>query len=287
MLKRSILEKEYKFLLHLRTVRLNYRKFSCLEAGLFKNMNSLETINLAKNEINAINQDFIGLKKLKELQLSCNKINGCLTDQMFNGLLNLTTIDLSFNLINKLNDKTFNRLLNLKSIDLSHNLIENIEKPFENLVNLNSVDLSDNEIDRIDQDAFKGLVSLNVINLHDNKFQNNNNLVLNLEKSVQFVFLHRQNASAININDINFITNKNVSKLLILISMKIFNLLIYFFQEEFYSIKCNVNFNSIVKRTTIIKKFLNIKDHKPKPVPALKKVISFCKYVQNIYPFFI
>ena len=222
ILKRSTLEKEYKFLLHLRVVRLNLRKIKFLEDGLFKNLNKLEVINLSRNEIDAIKQHFIGLRNLKELQLSYNKISGCLTDQMFNGLLNLTKIDLSYNLINKLNDKIFNGLVNLKSIDLSHNQIERIEKPFENLVSLNSVNLSDNEIDQISQDAFKGLVALKKINLNNNKLNKDKRLALYLEDSVKFIYLHKQNELVI--NDINLITNtkKSILKIVILYSVILF-----------------------------------------------------------------
>ena len=178
ILKRSTLEKEYKFLLHLRVVRLNLRKIKFLEDGLFKNLNKLEVINLSRNEIDAIKQHFIGLRNLKELQLSYNKISGCLTDQMLNGLLNLTKIDLSYNLINKLNDKIFNGLVNLKSIDLSHNQIETIDlAAFKNLSDLEELNLDMNKLCEFQAAAAAEVLYQHLKNLKILNLSNQTNLV--------------------------------------------------------------------------------------------------------------
>ena len=206
MLKRNFLEKEYKFLGHCRVIRLISRHFNLLEVGLFKGLNSLEVINLSKNEINSINQELVCLRNLKELQLSYNRISDYLTEDMFIGLTNLTKVDLSFNQISKVNDKTFNRLLNLRSINLSHNQIESIQKPFEMLLNLESIDMSCNKLAVIGQCAFKGLTALKKINLLDNKLSQNKKLALYLEDSVQLVMLQKHNESFI--NNINLISNR-------------------------------------------------------------------------------
>ena len=81
-------------------------------------------------------------------------------------LKNLTKLDFSNNHIKLIENKLFNGLVNLKDINLSFNQLENIGKQFQNLNNLNRIDLSNNQIRIIDENAFNGLVTLNEINLY-------------------------------------------------------------------------------------------------------------------------
>uniref|UniRef100_A0A8D2PYU1 TIR domain-containing protein n=1 Tax=Zosterops lateralis melanops TaxID=1220523 RepID=A0A8D2PYU1_ZOSLA len=93
---------------------------------IFQSLGNLQSLNLFKNKINAIQRKaFFGLSNLRILNLSSNLL-GELYDYTFEGLRSVMYIDLQQNHIGIIDDKSFRQLVNLKTIDLRDNAIKRL-----------------------------------------------------------------------------------------------------------------------------------------------------------------
>ncbi len=166
---------------------------------------NISKICLHNNNIELLDsQIFNGLINLQTIDLSHNKIPDFINRELFAGLRNLTEIYISNNQLESINEHTFEGLINLEIIDVSKNKITKIQRIFENLNKIKKIDLSNNQIEYIDENAFKGLHTLHEINLHGN-YHRRKTHNLYLEDSVHFVSVGKSK-----INDINFIFNLRV-----------------------------------------------------------------------------
>ena len=99
--------------------------------------------------------------------------------QTFNGLVNLSNINLSNNNIQIIDELTFLDLKNLCKINLSNNSLKQINKEtFKNLKKLTNVNLNSNQINEIDKDLFKSTINLEILNLNDNHLSSIPNTIL-------------------------------------------------------------------------------------------------------------
>jgi hypothetical protein len=90
--------------------------------------------------------------------------------EIFNGINNLTTLNLTRNNIREIHSSTFEHLGNLISLDLSFNKFENFEETVLNsLKNLESLNLSSNKIFMLPKGFFAKLFNLKSIFLSDNR----------------------------------------------------------------------------------------------------------------------
>ena len=88
----------------------------------------------------------------------------------FHGLLNLTELDLSFNLLRSILKNAFNSLSILKKLSLSNNQITSVDShTFKSLVNLRALDLSRNHINSLDGSVLSPLKHLQTLNLDSNR----------------------------------------------------------------------------------------------------------------------
>ncbi|XP_051877139.1 vasorin-like [Pristis pectinata] len=103
-----------------------------------------------ENSISALHsEDFAGLKELKLLHLSHNKISK-LPHQVFQPLALLSNLDLSSNQITEIANETFAGLRELERLYLQKNKIATIQAAaFEDLVRLVELKLQDNRLHRI------------------------------------------------------------------------------------------------------------------------------------------
>ncbi len=99
--------------------------------------------------------------------------------QTFNGLVNLSNINLSNNNIQIIDELTFLGLNNLCKINLSNNSLKQMNKEtFKNLKKLTNVNLNSNQINEIDKDLFKSTINLEILNLNDNHLSSIPNTIL-------------------------------------------------------------------------------------------------------------
>ena len=144
---------------------------------------------------------------------------------MFEGLSNLTSIDLSSNNIDYIDFKnTFKRLTKLKSLYLQNNKLVKVDKlpqlpslmflwlddnnittinkeAFKNCFLLTDIRLDHNQIENIDRETFKDLHDLTSIYLHNNKFkqQDEKRLELYFEKKLNFISLNNNDENCIHL----------------------------------------------------------------------------------------
>jgi hypothetical protein len=113
----------------------------------------------------------------------------------FEGANNVEIIDLSENLIKRIEFYDFNCLKNLKEIDLSSNNINFIHHNSFNLIsNVNKINLSHNKLEYLNKIIFKQLVNLKEIGLSNNLFKEINfNLFIGLNKLDKVYFLNMEN----------------------------------------------------------------------------------------------
>ena len=176
-----------------------------MTTGSFSTFTRLETLNLSENRISSIaNQNvFNGLHNIHELNLSHNNI-ATLANRSFRLMPNLTTLDLSHNLISNSgifhsteSNNAFNGLTRLESLDLSNNLliqiggssnIASMNRLFVSLTSLRELDLSHNNIQIANStttvnNGFRGLNNLEVLDLSHNNIHtlNHANVFRNLD----------------------------------------------------------------------------------------------------------
>lgn len=136
----------------------------------FRNLMSIEKVDLGHNQISSVTSERIEYPKirvlsikgnrltkfpsplsqlhtLEKLDLSENKITA-IEDDAFDGLENLTELDLSFNELTYL-PTSIGKLTKLKRLNLSGNKISILPKEFENLTALEFLDFDSNPIGKV------------------------------------------------------------------------------------------------------------------------------------------
>ena len=163
--------------LNLRNNCLKLNENSTVKASSpFLNLKKLKILNLADNQLEFIRKPlFKGLTSLTQLILHRNKLRK-IEDNVFrfdndHTLENHTLIklDLSANLIGKLEKNIFNGLTCLEDLHLYSNQIQSIEELcFQDLKQLKHLDLSCNEMEIIRKEMFLGLINLNALIMSNN-----------------------------------------------------------------------------------------------------------------------
>jgi Leucine-rich repeat (LRR) protein len=151
------------------------------------NLNKLKDLELRFYETHELTENlFDGLINLKELVLSTNNINH-IGPNAFRILGNLTVLFLINNKISELNANALEGLVNLKELYLNENELKKINKnAFKGLDNLKKLDLSYNRLSELNPRLFEGLNNLKELSLsrncleyiHLNAFQCIDNLIV-------------------------------------------------------------------------------------------------------------
>jgi len=99
---------------------------------------------------------FQGLDNLSTLDLSANRLKS-VPANIFQGLIHLSTLNLSSNGITTISSDGFAGLENLSELDLSYNDLTALSSAqFQSLKNLSKLSLYENQITTISADAFQG-----------------------------------------------------------------------------------------------------------------------------------
>lgn len=149
-----------------------------------------------------------------------------------------TYIDLSDNLLTKIQSNIFLRFNDLLDVDLSNNRVENISLGvFKNLPSLQKIHLHGNELTRLHNDSFYNLRFLKEVNLHNNqisaidmcafshvpllqKVNLNNNIISNLTANCLLNFKHVKHLD-MSYNEISVIADGAFSKLVNLTTLSL------------------------------------------------------------------
>lgn len=153
---------------NLMTLDVSACKLAMLRRTVFSQMPMLTSVNFSENHRLTLiqrNDEYVESVSVRQIDLSMCNMN---TVEL-NGFPNLTTANLSGNLITELTDDTFKNNILLESLDLSSNAISRISlMAFGWLDRLRNLDLSLNMIRKIEPDTFIGNSQLLSINLSRN-----------------------------------------------------------------------------------------------------------------------
>ncbi|CAL1536887.1 unnamed protein product, partial [Lymnaea stagnalis] len=156
----------------------------------FSDNNSLEYVDISGNMFNSLIGPVTGLHSLKNLSLSSCFIETientffktltslqylnlfrnllgeflCSNDDIFDPLINLTYLNISFNNLYRLNNASFKTLISLEILDLSINRLGSIHFSIAHMPNLTLFDLHSNQIGSLYKDtriAISGLLAAN------------------------------------------------------------------------------------------------------------------------------
>ncbi len=149
-------------------------KWNRLDKRMFQHLVNLEELKFWRMDLAKVDSYiFADSQSLRKLEISSKKLT--LNSQSFNGLINLTELDLSSNQIASLPNGLFDSCTALKIVNLSYNKIIKLEtSTFQNLVNLEELYLSLNSIEELDSNLFHCNKKLIKLRLNYNYIYENN-----------------------------------------------------------------------------------------------------------------
>lgn len=159
----------------LRIFNASYNKLAALPEAVFANTRSLHEIHLQYNELRDLPRGaFTRLEELVVLNLAGNRLGSDrVNETTFSGLIRLVVLDLSYNLLTRIDARMFKDLFFLQILDLRNNSISHIENnAFLPLYNLHTLELSENRLHSVGAQLFNGLFVLNRLTLSGNAIVN-------------------------------------------------------------------------------------------------------------------
>ncbi|CAL8249879.1 unnamed protein product [Boreogadus saida] len=150
---------------------LRYNNLLVLLPYQFAHLNQLVWLYLDHNAVGVVDGlAFRGIRRLKELVLSSNKI-AHLENNTFGSVPNLRNLDLSYNLLQSLQPGHFYGLRKLQSLHLrSNGLRQILVRTFLECRSLEFLDLGYNRLRSLNRTAFLGLLKLKELHLEHNQF---------------------------------------------------------------------------------------------------------------------
>lgn len=159
----------------LNELSLRNNSFEVLSAGVFKHSTMLKKLSLQSNrKLSTVHRNvFDNLVKLQDLDLSqCNLDQSSLENHIFQNLSQLNKLNLAGNKLSELNPDWFNGLITLTSLDISNNQLTSIDpNTFSNLQHLNILKLNENRLVRLEGNVFKGIGALTSLFLQGNQLE--------------------------------------------------------------------------------------------------------------------
>ncbi|KAK2902412.1 leucine-rich repeat transmembrane neuronal protein 4 [Channa argus] len=169
---------------------LRYNNLLVLLPYQFAHLNQLIWLYLDHNSINAIDPlAFHGVKRLKELILSSNKITH-LHNNTFGAIPNLRNLDLSYNQLQSLQPGHFYGLRKLQNLHLRSNGLKQIlVRSFVECRSLEFLDLGYNHLRSLTRTTFLGLYKLKELHLEHNQFSRINFFIFPRLTNLQALYL--------------------------------------------------------------------------------------------------
>lgn len=157
----------FRRLRRLETLKLQSNRISEIPDDGFTRFTVLKVLDLQSNRFDHLDgRSFITTPNLVSLSVANNRLTVLSDSSIFEHLLALETLDLSYNHLRVVD---LNNLIALRTVDLSNNHLHDIR--FHNLPNLKEVFVSNNNILRLTNETFINSSSLSVIFLQHNAIQ--------------------------------------------------------------------------------------------------------------------
>lgn len=134
----------------LNTLSLVWNNLEKLEFNTFQKSKLLESLNLANNNLHIgyheTSHALKALPRLRVLDLSENKLNEEMAAALLQNLTSLEYLNLSGNLLRRLDETSFRDLHQLKELDLQRNIMFEIEAAFDSTPKLQRLNLAFNSL---------------------------------------------------------------------------------------------------------------------------------------------
>uniref|UniRef100_A0AC34Q973 Ig-like domain-containing protein n=1 Tax=Panagrolaimus sp. JU765 TaxID=591449 RepID=A0AC34Q973_9BILA len=146
----TVTEKMWTYVENLQWLSLSNNQIVELKPYAFRPLGRLLYLSLAKNKLKNVNKkSLLGLKSLKELNVSGNELAVCVEEGTIlqnTSLITLKKLDFSSNLINTIPSNAFSGFRNLESIDLQDNPIATIYRGAFDPLNLKELKISTSDL---------------------------------------------------------------------------------------------------------------------------------------------
>lgn len=150
----------------LKTLSLACNNLEKLESNTFQDSKWIESLNLANNNLHIGYQEtsyaFKKLPGLRSLDLSENKLDDEMAASLLQNLTSLEYLNLSGNLLQRLDETSFSDLHQLKELDLQRNILFEIDSAFDSNPKLQRLSLAFNYLLCLTDFHMTQLVVLNV-----------------------------------------------------------------------------------------------------------------------------
>jgi len=178
-------------LIRLVQLNLSYNKISKLDPTFFRDLYTLQILNLQHNQIETIPAEtFAPMNNLHTLLLSYNKIS-YLDAYSLNGLYVLSLLSLDNNLVESVHPEAFRNCSSLQDLNLNGNALTSVPLALQDMRLLRTVDLGENAISNLSDPGFKGMTNLYGLRLIGNQITNITKSVFDDLPSLQILNLAR------------------------------------------------------------------------------------------------
>ncbi|XP_070157420.1 toll-like receptor 6 [Polyergus mexicanus] len=159
-------------LIRLVLLNLSHNRISKLDPALFKDLYTLQILNLQFNEIEVISADtFSPMSNLHTLELAHNRLT-YLDAYSLNGLFALSLLALDSNLLEGIHPDAFRNCSSMLDLNLSGNNLESIPVALKDMRILRTLDLGENQIRSLNNPGFRGMSSLYGLRMIGNEIIN-------------------------------------------------------------------------------------------------------------------
>lgn len=178
-------------LIRLVLLNLSYNRISKLDPTFFRDLYTLQILNLKHNQLETIPADtFAPMNNLHTLILSYNKI-GYLDAYSLNGLYVLSLLSLDNNVVETVHPDAFRNCSSLQDLNLNGNALTAVPSALKDMRLLRTVDLGENAISDLSDPGFKGMTNLYGLRLIGNQISNISKLIFADLPSLQILNLAR------------------------------------------------------------------------------------------------
>ncbi|XP_046420533.1 toll-like receptor 6 [Neodiprion fabricii] len=159
-------------LIRLVLLDLSHNKIEKLDPALFKDLYTLQILNLQYNELETIPADtFSPMSNLHTLAIAHNHLT-YLDAYSLNGLFALSLLALDSNLLEGIHPDAFRNCSSMQDLNLSGNNLENIPVALKDMRMLRTLDLGENQIRSLEEPGFRGMTRLYGLRLIGNEVVN-------------------------------------------------------------------------------------------------------------------
>ncbi|KAL0104117.1 hypothetical protein PUN28_017075 [Cardiocondyla obscurior] len=159
-------------LIRLVLLNLSYNRISRLDPAIFKDLFTLQILNLQHNEIATISADtFSPMSNLHTLDLAHNRLT-YLDAYSLNGLFALSLLALDSNLLEGIHPDAFRNCSSIQDLNLSGNNLDSIPVALKDMRILRTLDLGENQIRSLNKPGFRGMSSLYGLRMIGNEITN-------------------------------------------------------------------------------------------------------------------